>query len=478
MSQIAFSNQQNSNFPVTSNNGNANSSKLDGIQAAGASQSAITAKQDNVQTSNAVAASEKTEKAAASDTSSDFTRKRGSRHAKASAQAFGYESRARKGNNTKTAMVDRTHKTTVATKTNDKGGVTSATSDFTKALKSLEAKGKIDLAGQDVGAFSKRLADLFTGRGINAKKLAKSVSAMLDSAQGSSFANNIAADAGKTDSKNAVKDSNEAVAPKNNDAASTLTEPASTVLSGSFDSSSLELLQHFPANDAGAPSQNVPQLPEQATSEGNGQGNGIANGVGNSEKAEKAEKEEKPDKAETANVNGANLSGNGNDDLFDLAARLFGAANARVNENANAALGQQNRGNLSGGNLIAVQASDGKAGGNETDTDSNFTAITNTGEGSAEKLAARLDAANSRLDAESDAAKLEDVVVEDIPRATQMSEISSTIMAEADLVTNADMQKIEHNEALLSALNEVREQDDTSKNKTSGKSGDIAAVAT
>ena len=125
-----------------------------------------------------------------------------------------------------------------------------------------------------------------------------------------------------------------------------------------------------------------------------------------------------------------------------------------------------------------MQASDGKAGGNETDTDSNFTAITNTGEGSAEKLAARLDAANSRLDANSDAAKLEDVVVEDIPRATQMSEISSTIMAEADLVTNADMQKIEHNEALLSALNEVREQDDTSKNKTSGKSGDIAAVAT
>ncbi len=499
MSQIAFSNPQHTNFPVTSNNGNANSNKLDDFHAAGASQSDISAKSDNVQTSNAVSASEKTDKTASSGASSEIARKHKSKKAKGSVQLTGHETRARKGKRTKAAKAeraDKAHKAPKAAKTDDKHGVTNAASDFTKALQKLEAKGKIDLAGQDIEAFSKRLADIFTGRGINAKKLAKSVSAMLDSAQGNSFANHIATDAGKSDKKAEAKESDDAVAPKNvvggaaadiaqsvskDTVTSTLTEPAPTVLSGSFDSSSLDLLQHFPANDAGVPSQNFPQLPEQATNEGNGEGNGIANGVGNSEKAEKEVKEEKPEKAENGNVNGANLSGNGNgkgnDDLFDLAVRLFGAANERVNENANAALGQQNRGNLSGGNLIALQASDAKADGDQSEKDSNFTPVTNTGEGSAEKLAARLDEVNSRLDTNSDAAMLEDAVVEDMPRATHMSEISSTIMAEADIATDADIQKVEHNETLMSALNEAREQDETAKEKKGGKSGDIDPVA-
>lgn len=51
------------------------------------------------------------------------------------------------------------------------------------------------------------------------------------------------------------------------------------------------------------------------------------------------------------------------DAIFGQTYRLFGVANARINENSNAALGAQNRGGLSGTNLIALQASGGNAGG-------------------------------------------------------------------------------------------------------------------
>ena len=105
-----------------------------------------------------------------------------------------------------------------AAKAADKGGVTSAASEFTNALKKLESKGKIDLAGQDVDSLSKRLADAFSQKGINSRKLAKMVSKMLESVQGNSFANDIAKSADNQDKQreaDKVDQTTDALAPKN-----------------------------------------------------------------------------------------------------------------------------------------------------------------------------------------------------------------------------------------------------------------------
>ena len=72
---------------------------------------------------------------------------------------------------------------------NERSGATNAASEFTNALKKLEAKGKIDLKGHDVEALATRLSELFSSRGINTGNLARSMANMLESAQGNSFAN-------------------------------------------------------------------------------------------------------------------------------------------------------------------------------------------------------------------------------------------------------------------------------------------------
>ncbi len=130
------------------------------------------------------------------------------------------------------------------------------------------------------------------------------------------------------------------------------------------------------------------------------------------------------------------------------------AANERANKNSSAALSAQNRSGLSGDNLIALQSSDGKA----------------------DKLAARLDQANGRVEAEAGTKKVEDVKADDAPVATQMSEITSNILKDADMVLDADAQKVEQNETLMSAIDEVQEKDETSKDKQD-KNGGIETLA-
>ena len=176
-------------------------------------------------------------------------------------------------------------------------------------------------------------------------------------------------------------------------------------------------------------------------------------------------------------VNGTNLAGNGNvenedDDIFALAVRLLSAANERANENANAALGAQNRGGLSGANMIALQAS----GGMDVEA-SNFAETRDQGSGEAEELAARLAEANSRLDAQSDSAEVEEVVVENVPASTRMAEITNAIMEQADVAADTDTQKVELNESLMNALNEVREKADSSDDKKEDKQDGVASIA-
>ena len=402
--------------------------------------------------------------------------------------------------------------------------MTSAASEFTNALKKLEAKGKIDLGGRDVERFSQRLADVFSKKGINGKKLAKAVSHMLDSLQGNSFANAIEKGATNKNEKsdtdrteNTVKTDNP-FAPKNAVAAVAadgaqaiakiaVTEAplpqAPTALTGGFDGSSLGLLQQAPQAPSiadGTPkSDSFVKLAEQpdanakakekdddddksVKANGNGNGNGQAIGVGN----------DKPAKVKEEKVgNGQNLSGNNDDELFDLAVRLFSVANERVNEKANTALGAQNRGNLSGANLIALQASDGKAGGNQAKTEqldaaartdeagetANLTDIRGRGESEAEQLAARLAEANSRLDAQSDAAEVTQAAADDKPVATEMAAITSTILEEADMVEDADAQKIELSETLMNALKDVREQKEHSEEKKQEQIGGLESLA-
>jgi hypothetical protein len=150
---------------------------------------------------------------------------------------------------------------------------------------------------------------------------------------------------------------------------------------------------------------------------------------------------------------------------------LFAAANQRVNENANAALGAQNRGGISGANMIALQASEG----NEVKADETSNTANTRDKGEAEELAARLAEANSRLDAQSDAAEVEDA--DDTSVSTRMAEITSTIMEQAEVAADTDTQKVELNETLMNALNDVREQKETSEEKKEDDSGGIASLA-
>ena len=471
LNNVSLPTPQQTNFPASGKNGN---------PAAGADNSV---KAETSQTSNAVQAGEKTGKGAASE----FTKKLKGNEAKAARHSRTAET----ARNDRTAKASKKARADKTAKASDKGGVTSAASEFTNALRKLESKGKINLANQDVDALAKRLADSFSGRGINARKLAKFMSRMLSSTSSDSFANNISNDADKTGDNGKT---NDAAASRN-----IVGGIASDSLASGIDSKSLRVMRQSANSDSGTTSvreraeadakaaAKAEAKPDTATkadttsvreraeadakavatakaaANGNGNsGTGNVNGNGNGEKPENAEKAE--------NGNAQNLVGNNNfDEVFELAMSLFSAANERIGENANAVLGAQNRGGLSGENLIALQVSDSNAGGSQK-----FAAADEGGE--ADKMAARIEQANARMEAETNTTQVEGVKAVDAPAATHMSDISSIILRDAEMIQDIETQQIERNETLMSAITDAKEKDESDKHKQERNDG-IASVA-
>ncbi|MDP6476268.1 MAG: hypothetical protein QF894_15315 [Alphaproteobacteria bacterium] len=608
---VALPTTQQNNFNVIANNGNGNGNGNGNNSAQNTPAVVVTQSENAVQ---ATSSSETSNQVATNGASTTVTKslqqkesqskvESSDKDTRASSRARRMEARqARLSANriaraAKHSKLNKVVDTKKAAKMNGNEGVSSAASNFTKALKSLEAKGKIDLKGQDVEAFSKRLTDLFSRRGVNVRRMAKMVSTMLSSSRGNSFANKIEKDANKqTETRDTEKseNTNDTLAPKNavsgvvtdsvqavsKDSVTTATQPqAPTPLSGGFDGSSLGVLQQAPQTGAdntsvrakaeadakAAEKSERPTVTEakqdtmsvrakaeadakaaekterpadtnakedttsvraQADADAKAVEKGIketfkaskeaaketfkaseeaakeafkaaeeaAKGMGDEDAAEEAietakaaqeaaiedakeVKEAAKEAAKDNGVNGTNLAGNGNvenedDDIFALAVRLLSAANERANENANAALGAQNRGGLSGANMIALQAS----GGMDVEA-SNFAETRDQGSGEAEELAARLAEANSRLDAQSDSAEVEEVVVENVPASTRMAEITNAIMEQADVAADTDTQKVELNESLMNALNEVREKADSSDDKKEDKQDGVASIA-
>ncbi len=113
---------------------------------------------------------------------------------------------------------------------------------------------------------------------------------------------------------------------------------------------------------------------------------------------------------------------------------------------------------MAGGNQVKNAE---KAG--ETDNATNLADIRGQVQGRSGEFAARLAETNSRLDAQSNAAEVEKVSADDTPVATRMAEITSTIMEQAEVVENVDAQKAELDEALMNALDDVREQKEASE---------------
>jgi hypothetical protein len=615
---VALPTTQQNNFNVIANNGNGNGNGNGNNSAQNTPAVVVTQSENAVQ---ATSSSETSNQVATNGASTTVTKslqqkesqskvESSDKDTRASSRARRMEARqARLSANriaraAKHSKLNKVVDTKKAAKMNGNEGVSSAASNFTKALKSLEAKGKIDLKGQDVEAFSKRLTDLFSRRGVNVRRMAKMVSTMLSSSRGNSFANKIEKDANKqTETRDTEKseNTNDTLAPKNavsgvvtdsvqavsKDSVTTATQPqAPTPLSGGFDGSSLGVLQQAPQTGAdntsvrakaeadakAAEKSERPTVTEakqdtmsvrakaeadakaaekterpadtnakedttsvraQADADAKAVEKGIketfkaskeaakeafkaaeeaAKGMGDEDAAEEAietakaaqeaaigaakvaqeaaieaakaaqeaaieDAKEVKEAAKDNGVNGTNLAGNGNvenedDDIFALAVRLLSAANERANENANAALGAQNRGGLSGANMIALQAS----GGMDVEA-SNFAETRDQGSGEAEELAARLAEANSRLDAQSDSAEVEEVVVENVPASTRMAEITNAIMEQADVAADTDTQKVELNESLMNALNEVREKADSSDDKKEDKQDGVASIA-
>ena len=91
-------------------------------------------------------------------------------------------------------------------------------------------------------------------------------------------------------------------------------------------------------------------------------------------------------------------------------------------------------------------------------------------------MAARLEQANGRADADSGTAKVDDAKANNEPVATRMADISSTILEDADMVGDVDAQKVAQNETLMAAIDQAQEKDDSSKEKQE-QNGGIESIA-
>lgn len=70
-----------------------------------------------------------------------------------------------------------------------------------------------------------------------------------------------------------------------------------------------------------------------------------------------------------------------------------------------------------------------------------------------------------------------ETVTAEAPVTTVVSDITSNILEEADMVDNMDALKVENSEILLSTMSDVREQAEVNEKKNE-EAGDIATIAT
>ena len=96
----------------------------------------------------------------------------------------------------------------------------------------------------------------------------------------------------------------------------------------------------------------------------------------------------------------------------------------------------------------------------------------------AEALVARLSQAINHPDLQQPGSIAgAEIVTAEAPVTTVVSDITSNILEEADMVDNMDALKVENSEILLSTMSDVREQAEVNEKKNE-EAGDIATIAT